>query len=41
LSLGQQTQILIEGVNVASEAELTQMARAFDYAFIKKMFGEN
>jgi hypothetical protein len=41
LSLGQQTQILIEGVNIASEAELTQMAKAFDYAFIKKMFGEN
>ncbi len=41
LSLGQQTLVIIEGVNIPNETRLTKMAGAFNYAFIKKMFAEN
>jgi len=41
VSLGQQTIVIIEGVNIPTESDFTKMANAFDYAFIKKMFGEN
>lgn len=41
ISMGQQTVIIIEGVNIPTEGDITKMANDFDYAFIKKMLGEN
>ena len=40
LPLGQQTFILIEGVNISSEGEMISLAESFDYDEIKDILGE-
>ena len=40
ITLGQQTFVIVEGVNVASEAEMTSIAESFDYDKIKKSLGD-
>jgi hypothetical protein len=40
ITTGQQTLVVIEGVNVASEAEITAIAECFDYSNINKILGD-
>ncbi len=40
ITLGQQTFVAIEGVNIASEAEMIAIAECFDYEKIKKTLGD-
>ena len=40
VTLGQQTFVIVEGVNVASESEMTSIAESFDYDKIKKSLGD-
>lgn len=40
ITLGQQTFVVAEGINIASEAEMTAIAESFDYDTIKKALGD-
>jgi hypothetical protein len=40
VSIGQQTFVLVEGVNISSESEMIAIAESFDYNFIKKSLGD-
>ena len=40
VTLGQQTFVIVEGVNVASESEMRSIAESFDYDKIKKSLGD-
>ena len=40
VSVGQQTFVLVEGVNLNSEAEMVAIAESFDYDSIKKALGD-
>ncbi|NBC84071.1 MAG: hypothetical protein GVY19_11940 [Bacteroidetes bacterium] len=40
VSLGQETFVLVEGVNIVSEAGMMEIAESFDYNFIKDILGE-
>jgi len=40
ISMSQQTFVVVEGVNIASEAEMVAIAESFDYQNIKKTLGD-
>jgi hypothetical protein len=40
ISVGQETFVLVEGVNISSESEMIAIAESFDYDSIRKALGD-